>query len=886
MVVIVKEGAATVSTELQRCAGVDRTDTAESLVAGRRSSLVVVGRGGMGKSHLLVQIADAARHAGLPRRWVRGTRLDQHEPFAAVEDHLDMDLVERLLDEPSRAHLRTARRQLTDGLDDGLLIVDNGHWIDHQSLELLASIASASRSTGLRMVVALRPRFGDPALAVVTEALTEIEPPVLLDHLDEDQAVARLRDTLHGSLPDDQLVELAQATAGSPSFLQAVALASAEETDFAAWLADGPCPSSLLESVRGRLAVLGGEERQVLLAMAFGASATGELSDMLELSHEDNLGAAVVALDDEGLLTARGSELIELVAEAATQLQPPVERRRHHRRFADALGRRGGSAVQRADHLVAAGAAPVELGATCLAAADELVSESPSLALDWIDRAIDAGIANNDVAARRVEAHLRRGCAVQAVRAAEPLFHSAAPGRLDALQHAAVAFVQTRRPKQAASILRQVHPRLEGDAAAFAELGAAICEIAAGSAALELPAPAGRGTASNPALEVAQQSLHALNDLIHASKLEDLDRAVVTASGAADLGLSALAEQRLPYSPDALAVASAVYCVDLSLAVRLARAARAAPATTDAALRSRALRAAQVEMWTGAVSDERDPLAEWDDLSPADRLVAVSIAAGWARRNNDAAQQRAVVDALHEVLLPGPDLSSIASYGEVMIAAAKSGLSDRVAHSRTARDRLVTDLNLPAVLRIHCAWIDVQCAALDSPSADLDALAEAVAALPDLGGRPSALRSATQTWCSLLRGEARGPEVEQAGALLEQLGYRWEATRLVGGAAMHLDDEEAAKRLLVTARELRAGIAQKAGEAAPLTARLSARELEVAELIVAGNTYKEIGALLYISPKTVEHHAARIRQRLDVTSRAELLELLRSGLGDLADESG
>jgi DNA-binding CsgD family transcriptional regulator len=59
---------------------------------------------------------------------------------------------------------------------------------------------------------------------------------------------------------------------------------------------------------------------------------------------------------------------------------------------------------------------------------------------------------------------------------------------------------------------------------------------------------------------------------------------------------------------------------------------------------------------------------------------------------------------------------------------------------------------------------------------------------------------------------------------------------------------------------------------------LSDRELDVARLVVDGLTYKEIGGQLYISPKTVEHHVAKIRQKLGATTRAEMLAALKSEL--------
>ena len=44
--------------------------------------------------------------------------------------------------------------------------------------------------------------------------------------------------------------------------------------------------------------------------------------------------------------------------------------------------------------------------------------------------------------------------------------------------------------------------------------------------------------------------------------------------------------------------------------------------------------------------------------------------------------------------------------------------------------------------------------------------------------------------------------------------------------------------------------------------------------VLEGHGYRAIGERLFISPKTVEHHVARIRSRLGATSRGELLERL------------
>ncbi|NMH82416.1 helix-turn-helix transcriptional regulator, partial [Pseudonocardia xinjiangensis] len=64
---------------------------------------------------------------------------------------------------------------------------------------------------------------------------------------------------------------------------------------------------------------------------------------------------------------------------------------------------------------------------------------------------------------------------------------------------------------------------------------------------------------------------------------------------------------------------------------------------------------------------------------------------------------------------------------------------------------------------------------------------------------------------------------------------------------------------------------------------LSGREREVAALVLEGLTYKEIGEQLFISAKTVEHHVARMRQRLGSSSRGELFAHLRQIVGNAAE---
>jgi FixJ family two-component response regulator len=52
---------------------------------------------------------------------------------------------------------------------------------------------------------------------------------------------------------------------------------------------------------------------------------------------------------------------------------------------------------------------------------------------------------------------------------------------------------------------------------------------------------------------------------------------------------------------------------------------------------------------------------------------------------------------------------------------------------------------------------------------------------------------------------------------------------------------------------------------------------------VQGKTYAEIGSSIFISPRTAEHHIARIRRRLGATTRSDLIGKLRVVMEELED---
>ncbi len=63
--------------------------------------------------------------------------------------------------------------------------------------------------------------------------------------------------------------------------------------------------------------------------------------------------------------------------------------------------------------------------------------------------------------------------------------------------------------------------------------------------------------------------------------------------------------------------------------------------------------------------------------------------------------------------------------------------------------------------------------------------------------------------------------------------------------------------------------------------RLTEREIEIIKLIKNGSTNKEIAEKLFLSPRTVETHRARILKKLDLKNSLSLVKYINESFMDL-----
>jgi tetratricopeptide (TPR) repeat protein len=360
----------------------------EAAARGESVVLLVRGEAGIGKTRLLDAFSDRAAERRFAVLRGRATELESDVPFAAVAEALE-PLDDVVLSTPAspaeRWRLHRALRDRLDTLPGGrpfALVLDDVHWADPATLELLEHLMRRPPERPHLLVAALRP-------GEVAERLLAIRPAAALDlgPLAREAAEPLLAD-----LDDpDERERVFTRSGGNPLLLEELALA-------------GPgaeAPGGVVAAIGAERAALAEPARMLL----DGAAIAGDPFD-LDLAaaagglDADRALAGLNALVERGLVRPadaprRFAFRHPVVRSAVHAAVPAGEEIAAHERAARALQGAGAPLPARARHLAYAAAPGDAEGAATLRAAAALVRpQAPAIAADWL------------VAARRADPRL------------------------------------------------------------------------------------------------------------------------------------------------------------------------------------------------------------------------------------------------------------------------------------------------------------------------------------------------------------------------------------------------------------------------------------------------------------------------------------------------
>ncbi len=492
------------------------------------------------------------------------------------------------------------------------------------------------------------------------------------------------------------------------------------------------------------------------------------------------------------------------------------------------------------------------------------------------------------VSARLADALAMTGdCATAARLTDELLASDDAAERAAAVRIAASIALHDGGAAQAAELFRWLGPYPD----AFVGAAAAIVSLAAGDGQT---ARAALGTDSaGPPTSTARAARSLAEGL-----LLSLDHPFPVA--VARLGQAITTEQHqpgvAPDSPAALVTLAALHGGDPVRARSvIGRAVRSGGEDDAFSAQRHRLLLGWVRMQDGQLGAATSDVASVGEVSlhRRDALWAAALNTAIARRNGDGGAVHKHWYAAMEVLAEySVDLFSLLPLSELWVAAARMRQVDRLAHTLDEAFALLRSLGDPVLWSVPLHWAGVHAGILANSPEAVAPHGHALTTAAATSAFAKALAGAGRTWLRVLANHVDADEVTAAARALSQYGLTSDATRLAGQAALQTPDGRVSGAMLQLARDLKLASAvddEPSVESVPATpaatgsprqqsSRLSDREREVAELLLLGMPYRDIGSQLFISAKTVEHHVARIRRRLGAESRSEMLSMLRAML--------
>jgi len=827
--------------------------------SGRAPAVVTVqGPGGTGKSLLLGELATAHERSGL-----------------AVLDAVPED--------PAALPGPVA------------LLVDDAHRLPEDDVVRLGVLL---RSPAARVVLALRPW---PRPAPLHALLAEVGPArhsVVLRHAGRAQLRGWSRQLLGEGLAPALADAVLAQTGGLPAYavplLRALDRRGGGPGGVPAQSARLVVPEEVTDRVRADLAAVDEQTRALLHALAAGAPLDDEVLGEVLGVPPDRAVDLLEAGRATGLLLDTG-EVVPLAARALLAATPPDVTRRARRQVLALLVERGDEPVELARRLAAERVRDRHAARLLERHGEAALTDDPALAAQLLGEAARSGAPVASLAGRRAQAAALAGDLDAALQWADTaLTDETAPDRARAAGVAAAVLAQRGLLSRAAGLCRLAGAERVGSAA-LALLATGEPEEAAAALA------AARTTGGLPTVLSVSEELTAQGVLQSLrtgdDAAADISAALSTLTRAAALlepvGRTAL----LVDSPAALAALVALHSGELGVAESVLQRAVDADLGGPPCRRRHRLLLAWIAMLAGRVSSAREHVDRAREgagpLEPRDDVVLQALEVGLARRSSDLpALVQAWVRAREAVVRYPVDLFTLLPLGELVVAAARLRDGERLRPHLDGAQALLARLGGPQLWATSLHWSGAQAAILADDPDGLRPHAAALVAAARTSPYAATLARAGHTWLRVLSGDVDTDGVVAVAEQLTAVGLGWDGSRLAGQAAARATDPRARSVLLGCARSLAdsAGcetasavpVPRPAGEETPpvATGALSDREREVARLVVAGQTYREIGGRLYISAKTVEHHVSRMRQRLGAGTRSDLLARLRAELAE------